>query len=177
MAIREGRKMAEKKSSLEYSFKVNLKGKKSIWRIVVLRGDHTLHNLHKIIFRAFDREEEHLYSFFFPREPRGRDRQSLKVKEYSSPFYAKEPNPITDEQPFNAEETTLDSLNFKVNQTFEYLFDFGDNWLHEIKVVQIESASRTRRLPIISERHGESPPQYPDYEEEDEENEGEKEQT
>jgi len=161
--------MAEKKSSLEYSFKVNLKGRKSIWRIVVLRGDHTLHNLHKIIFKAFDREEEHLYSFYFPKEPSGRDWKKLKVKEYSSPFCLEEPNPLSDEEPFNAAKTSLDALHLKVGQTFEYLFDFGDNWLHEIKVEQIEPASRTRRLPIVADRHGESPPQYPDYDEEDEE--------
>lgn len=160
--------MAEKKSGLEYSFKVNLKGEKSIWRTVVLRGDHTLHNLHKIIFKAFDRYDEHLYSFYFPKEPRGRDWRSLKVKEYSSPFYVKEPNPLPDERPLNAEKATLDSLKLNIGQTFEYLFDFGDNWLHEIKVMQIEPTSRTRRLPIVAERHGESPPQYPDYDEEDE---------
>ena len=159
------------KANFEYSFRVNLKGKKSIWRTVILRGDHTLHNLHKIIFKAFDREEEHLYSFYFPREPRGRDWKSIKVKEYSSPSYLEEPNPLSDEQPNNAAKTSLDALHLKVGQTFEYLFDFGDNWLHEIKVGQIGPASRTRRLPIIAERHGESPPQYPDYDEEDEEEE------
>ena len=167
--------MAEKKSSTEYTSRVNLKGKRSIWRIVVLRGDHTLHNLHKIIFKAFDREEEHLYSFYFPKEPSGRDWKKLKVKEYSSPFYLEEPNPLSDEEPFNAAKTSLDALHLKVGQTFEYLFDFGDNWLHEIKVVQIEPASRTRRLPIVSERHGDSPPQYPAYDEEDQEHEGEEE--
>jgi len=165
--------MAEKKASLEYSFKVNLKGRKSVWRVIVLRGDRSLHKLHKMIFRAFDRYDEHLYSFYFPKEPRGGDWRALKVKEYSSPFYVRESAIISERQPSNADQTRLDSLNLKVGQTFEYLFDFGDNWRHEMKVVKIEPASRTRRRPIIAERHGKSPPQYTDYDEEESAQDGE----
>jgi hypothetical protein len=159
--------MPEKKSSLEYSFKVNLKGKKSIWRTLVLRGDHTLDDLHETIFEAFDRYDEHLYSFYFPREATRRDKLDFIPKEYSSPVMLEEPDPFSERKPSNAAKTKLDSLRLEVGQTFEYLFDFGDNWLHEIKVTAIEPIDKTkeRTLPLISERHGESPQQYPSEEE------------
>jgi hypothetical protein len=35
-----------KESENEYLFKVNLKGRRSIWRTVLLRGDQTLDDLH-----------------------------------------------------------------------------------------------------------------------------------
>jgi len=159
--------MAEKKSSLEYSFRINLKGRKSIWRTIVLRGDHSLHDLHETIYEAFDRYDEHLYSFYFPRAVARRDRLDFKPKEYSSPIMLKEPDPFAEEKPFDAAKTKLDSLHLRLGQTFEYLFDFADNWLHEIKVIAIEPIEKTKKStpPLISERHGESPAQYSSEEE------------
>ena len=49
-----------------FVFKVALAGRKSIWRKIALRGNHTLDDLHEAIFDAFDRDDEHLYSFYFP---------------------------------------------------------------------------------------------------------------
>jgi len=159
--------MAKKRSDTQYTFKVNLKGAKSIWRKLVLRGDHTLHDLHEMIYEAFDRFDEHLYSFYFPRAVARRDRFDFQPKEYSSRIMLEEPDPFSESKPFNAAKTRLDSLQLLVGQTFEYLFDFGDNWMHEIKVIAIETIDKTEKskLPLISERHGNSPAQYPPEEE------------
>ena len=130
--------MAKKLSDTQYAFKVNLKGRKTIWRTLVLRGDHTLHDLHETIYEAFERYDEHLYSFYFPREVTRRDKLDFQPKEYSSPVMLEEADPFSERKPLNAAKTKLDSLRLRVGQTFEYLFDFGDNWLHEIKVTAIE---------------------------------------
>jgi hypothetical protein len=66
---------------------------------------------------------------------------------------------------FNAAETELSSLRLSLGQTFEYLFDYGDMWWHVVKVTGIEQATSKEQFPIIVERHGESPPQYPPNEE------------
>jgi hypothetical protein len=63
---------ATKTSSNEFVFKVALKGRRGIWRSIALRGDETLERLHEEIFRAFDRYDDHLYSFYFPKVPRRR---------------------------------------------------------------------------------------------------------
>jgi hypothetical protein len=47
-----------------YVFKVWLPPKKSAWRKLELRDDHTLTTLHRAIQSAFDFDDDHLYSFF-----------------------------------------------------------------------------------------------------------------
>src|SRR3989338_3982553 len=42
---------------------------KEISRTIQMRGDQTLKDLHKAIFKAFDREEEHLHEFNFGKGP------------------------------------------------------------------------------------------------------------
>ncbi len=54
-------------------------------------------------------------------------------------------------------------------QIFGYLFDFGDFWEHVITVEETEAPAEKGRYPRILEKQGESPPQYPDPEEYDEE--------
>lgn len=45
-----------------YIFKVSLSN--SVWRTVKLSHNHTLHNLHNIIQRAFEFDNDHLYFFY-----------------------------------------------------------------------------------------------------------------
>jgi hypothetical protein len=72
-------------SENEYLFKVNLKRRRSIWRTGLLRGDQTLDDLHEVIFVAFDRYDEHLYCFYFPKARRGRLGYGKPPREYMSP--------------------------------------------------------------------------------------------
>ena len=147
--------MGKAKSNNEYVFKVALKGAKRIWRGIAARGDQTLEQLHEAIFAAFDRFDEHLYSFYFPKAPRRRGPVLTPPKEYVAPL-SFEPSG----RHFNAATTTIDDLKLKVGQTFEYLFDYGDCWWHEITVKQAGRVSKPRRSPEVVSRHGESPPQY-----------------
>ena len=90
--------MRKAKSDKQYSIKVSLKGNRRIWRLLVLVGDDTLHDLHEIIFSAFDRYDEHLYSFYFPKAATGRERIPFQEKEYSSPITFEEPDQLYDNQ-------------------------------------------------------------------------------
>jgi hypothetical protein len=157
--------VGQQKSDQQYVLKVNLKGNRRIWRLLVLSGDQTLDDLHETIYIAFDRDDEHLYSFYFPRAATRRDKIGFQSKEYASPITLEEPDPINDEKPLNAARAKLDKLNLEIGQTFEYLFDFGDMWWHELKVIGIEPRDPKLRLPMVKERHGESPQQYPSSEE------------
>src|SRR5438034_596215 len=120
------------KSNTEYLLKVNLKGSKRIWRTIAIGGERTLEDLHEAIFVAFDRDDEHLYSFYFPRAPRRRETNPNRIREYTAPFLLEGPDPFDDASKLDAAETTLDDLKLKPGQTFEYLFDFGDSWWHEL---------------------------------------------
>ena len=153
--------MRQKPSSRQYLLKVKLKGNRRIWRLVVLRGDQTLNDLHETIYRAFDRYDEHLYSFYFPKGPTRQQGFDFQPKEYTSPNAIRERDYFNDRKRFNAARTKLDGIHLKVGQTFEYLFDFGDTWWHELKVVGIEPIDPKNKLPMVAERHGDSPEQYP----------------
>jgi len=61
---------------------------------------------------------------------------------------------------FDASAVTLDELQFKASQSFEYLFDFGDEWWHEITVEAIGTSSRAQSYPEFGARKGASPEKY-----------------
>ncbi len=152
-----------------FVFKVALAGRKSIWRKIAMRGDQTLDDLHEMIFNAFDRYDEHLYSFYFP--PPGTKKLAMsKVRDYAecgSPNLCADEGPFSDPDLPNAAETKLASLKLKPKQLFFYLFDFGDDWWHEITVESVDALAEKGKYPRIVESRGKSPPQYPDDDDED----------
>ena len=152
--------MGVKRSGTEYLFKVNLKGAKRVWRTVALRGDQTLDELHEAIFTAFDRFDPHLYSFYFPKAPGRRRVSGPPPKEYTAPQMLDESCPFGDDRLFDAARTALDDLGLKAGQRFEYLFDFGDSWWHQVAVEAIRRAVPQAAYPEIVERRGPSPAQY-----------------
>ncbi|HZZ29125.1 MAG TPA: plasmid pRiA4b ORF-3 family protein [Pirellulales bacterium] len=156
-----------KKTAPIYVVKVALKDAKKIWRRIALRGNQTLDDLHEAIYDAFDRYDEHLYSFFFPPEgSRSRGRNRLRdAVEYAHPYMVEDPGPFRDEPLLDASQTRIDSLGLSKGQRFEYLFDWGDEWWHELTVEEVDAKPERGRYPKIVEKHGESPPQYPDLEE------------
>jgi hypothetical protein len=91
--------MVKATSPNEIVFKVALKGRPGIWRSIAVRGDQTLERLHEEIFRVFDRFDEHLYSFYFPKAPRRRG-PVVKSKEYVAPLSFEDSGP--GERSFNA---------------------------------------------------------------------------
>ena len=56
--------------------------------------------------------------------------------------------------------TQMDSLDLKKDQAFGYWFDFGDDWFHQINVVAVSRDVPKRKYPRVTNRVGESPPQY-----------------
>jgi len=127
-------------------------------RTVQIRGDQTLEELHHIIFKAFDREDEHLYEFNLGVGPEDRSAiYSLPNDMHGLAF--------DEEMTGDATAVTIDSLDLAVGRAFGYLFDFGDNWLHQINVIGINDYNGSGKYPKIVARAGKSPPQYTDIEE------------
>ena len=164
----EGRRPRRDPDATLYIFKVALTAWKRVWRRIAIRSDQTLDDLHAAIFDAFDREEEHLYSFYLP--PSGaRGRAVIRDGvEYTSPLMLEEPDPFGGPTAHNAGATTIGSLGLAAGRKLRYLFDFGDQWWHELTVEQTDGDPGRARYPKILEKRGDSPPQYPDLEEEEE---------
>jgi len=139
-----------------------LKKNKELSRTIQIRGDQSLEVLHEEIFKAFDREEEHMYEFQIggkgPMDPRARH---YVLPEATHGLFA-EPMPAG-----KVNRKTIESLGLKVNEAFGYWFDFGNDWWHQINVVAIEDEVPPGKYPRVIKRIGESPPQYIDWEKED----------
>ncbi len=140
-----------------------VKANKEVRRTIQIRGDQTLAKLHEAIFDAFDRDEEHMYEFQL--STRLHDR---RAKRYVLPMDIDDPFSGPDSRAESVTRTRIESMGLKLKQTFIYWFDFGDDWFHQIEVVGIDDEIPKGRYPAITGRVGESPPQYPDWGDEDE---------
>ncbi len=158
-----------------FVFKVALEGgAQAPWRRIAMRGGQTLHDLHEAIFRAFDREEQHLYSFYLSNTTTKQVRKRWEGPEYTHPFNLEEPAGLSglmsgfmDREMNDAAQTKIASLKLKPRQKITYLFDFGDEWWHDIEVEQINLPADKETYPRVLERKGQSPPQYPDFDDDD----------
>jgi hypothetical protein len=128
-------------------------------RTIEIKGSNTLEELHKIIFKAFDRQEEHMYEFQVggsgPQDPNAR-RYCLK-QAFSSSGLIQAPTG-------DVSSTSIASLGLSVDEAFGYWFDFGDDWWHQINVTKIIDKAQSGKYPRITKRFGASPPQYADFE-------------
>lgn len=134
---------------------------RKISRTIEVRGGHTLADLHNAIFDAFDRDDEHLYEF----QIGGRGPMDPKARRYG-PALAMDDPFGEGERGGDAARTTLDSLGLAAGDVFGYWFDFGDDWWHQIAVLTIAENAPRGKLPKVTRRVGESPPQYVDWDEE-----------
>ncbi|MFH1116972.1 MAG: hypothetical protein V1792_23900 [Pseudomonadota bacterium] len=141
-----------------------VKNNRVVSRTIEIRGDQTLDDLHRAVFTAFDREEEHLYEF----QIGGEGPDDPRAKRYGLPVEVGE-GLEDDEMDGNASTTTLDALKLQQDQPFGYCFDFGDDWRHQINVLSVKKKTPKGEYPKVVKRVGESPPQYAEESEEPEE--------
>ena len=132
-----------------------------ISRTFEARGEHTLADLHHAIFNAFGRDDDHMYEFQFG----GKRPMDPKARRYGPPMAMVDPFGDGDGSA-DAERTTLDSLGLATGARFLYWFDFGDDWWHQVDVLAKTEGTSRGKLPKVTQRVGESPPQYVDWDEE-----------
>lgn len=151
-----------------YCFRVKLVGNEKVFRDIEIMGAQTLDDLHDSIFDAFDREDEHLYSFYLTRKAVKNFRRINDFPEFTHPMVFEEDDMYDDdENKHDASIVTIDVLELSEGEHLYYLFDFGDNWWHELSVLEIKEADKAWDYPRIVKKCGESPDQYPDSDDED----------
>jgi hypothetical protein len=129
-------------------------------RTIQVRGDQTLEDLHRAIFDAFGRWEEHMYEFQFgegPMDPKG--------ARYVLPGAFETGRGEENSPAGRVDRATIDSLGLEVGRSFGYWFDFGDDWWHQIDVEAIGDGVPGGKYPKVTKRVGESPPQYAEEDE------------
>ena len=117
-------------------------------RVIEIRGDQTLHQFHQAIFAAYDRTGEHRYQFQLGKRP----------FDPNGPNYGI-PDPESGEKADkDARTSNVDDLGLDPHRAFGYVFDFGDEWFHQVQVEKIEKAIPTVTYPRVIRRVGKSPP-------------------
>jgi len=119
-------------------------------RTIRISGSSTLTDLHRMIFRAFDRVAESTHEFQLDISDQGY--RCYGVPEDCRDIHGA-PVPTGD-----TAATTIDSLGIRKSDSFGYWFDFAAVWLHRITVLDI-TESIAGAEPEIVERIGESPSQ------------------
>jgi hypothetical protein len=117
-------------------------------RLIALPSTATLDDLASWILDSVEFDSDHLYRFTYS------DRLGRKMTVV---------HPYMEESP-TTDDVRLGELPLDPGQSMEFLFDFGDNWLFDVRLERIEPPKSKIRAPAILESHGEAPEQYPSYE-------------
>jgi hypothetical protein len=135
-----------------------IKRNRVISRTIQIRGDNTLEDLHRTIFRAFNRRDAHMFEF----QVGGKGPMDRKARRYVPSVGMKDGSkPAGD-----VTCVTMGQIGLRVGDAFGYWFDFGDDWWHQIIVVAISEKAPRGEFPKVSKRVGKSPPQYADLDKE-----------
>ncbi|QNE22563.1 plasmid pRiA4b ORF-3 family protein [Kribbella qitaiheensis] len=108
-----------------YQVRVDLEGTKPpLWRRLELSSDLLLNEVHDILQVAFGWTDSHLHEF-----ASGKDYYDRAAEHYLCPFQAEE-----GETGIPEEDVRLDEVLAKPGDKLFYLYDFGDDWTHVIKL-------------------------------------------
>lgn len=122
---------------------------KGLYRHIKISGGATLEELHSVILDAFSFEDDHAHAFFL-------DNKAWSREGYYTSF-------MKDENRFSCDVTLTQVLEEK--QKFLYIFDLGDEWRFNCRVLSIKDEACSEAEIVRSV--GEAPPQYHDFEDED----------
>jgi hypothetical protein len=150
----------------KYLLKVSLIGRPRLYRMIETSENATLKDLHDAIFDAFDRYDPHLYSFFLTRKDTKSVRTIYNAPEFTHPKNTKDFIGFGPPKR-SAAKTRIGDLALAEKDVFHYLFDFGDDWWHRIRVENVEEAPDGHKFVNVVKAVGKAPDQYPDYDEED----------
>jgi yecA family protein len=128
-----------------YQLKIELQGAKPpIWRRIQVPGDITLEHLHGVIQVCMGWTDCHLHQFLIDRIcyclPDDDDfRQTSRPK--------------------NEAKYTLQDLEKKIQPRFQYIYDFGDDWMHQITVEKILPPGDGKTTPVLITGRRACPPE------------------
>ena len=126
-----------------------------VTRTIDVEGDDTLYDLHMIIQYAFDWDNDHMFSFYFGGKlfDRSNEYSGNPLGEHDPPGIGK-PNK-------SAAEAQIRDFELIEGSVFLYLFDYGDELIHEVRVEKIRNKTDAdNKLPSIVKKTGNPPYQY-----------------
>ena len=129
-----------------FQFRITLTGSEPpIWRRIQVYSDISFDEFHDIIQIALGWTNSHLYEFRF--------------KKYSIIMPGTETSPMDKTIHIYADELSLMEMLKKAGQKFLYIYDFGDNWQHEITFEKRLHAAPHQTYPVCIEGALACPPE------------------
>lgn len=124
--------------------KITLKDvKPPIWRRVLVKDDITFYQFHRIIQTVMGWEGYHLYGFDVYGEQIGE-----KDDEWGGFSGIK-----------SASSVKLSNYRFEPKTKFMYVYDFGDDWVHEILVEKVLQVEKGVKYPVCIKGKRNCPPE------------------
>lgn len=128
----------------QQSYIISVSAGSGCYRHIQISGAATLFDLHTAIIDAFDFFDDHAHAFFMDN----------RLWSDADSYYA---DMIEDEERFT-KDYKLSKMAFKVGKQFKYVFDFGEEWRFQCKVLRI--LDEPTDSPFVVRSMGESPNQY-----------------
>jgi hypothetical protein len=136
-----------------YQFKVSLRSTSpQIWRRIQVWEDCTLDQLHRVLQLVMGWENYHLYEF------------RIGGAKY------RDPHPENEPEILNAKLTRICGVLLGIGSEFEYIYDFGDYWLHALVLESVLRPSPDTLYPCCVAGERNCPPEdaggtagYEDY--------------
>ncbi len=119
------------------------------YRHIQISESATLYKLHRVILKAFEFDDDHMHAFFM--DNKLWSQWNCYVSSKSEP---------TDRL---SKRYSLQQTGLAKGKKFLYLFDFGDEWVFQCKVLR--EIDETTDIPGVIRSVGEAPAQYPNYDE------------
>lgn len=117
----------------------------AVWRVVEVAASVRLPQLHDVIQRAMGWEDCHLWQFKI-------DGVEYEVEEPGGFGFGQR-------RTVSPARDTLAQATGGRRITFEYLYDFGDNWVHKVKVEKVLSPEDAAEYPRCVDGVGACPPE------------------
>lgn len=130
-----------------------------VYREIEISGEASLYKLAEVINNVFGFDFDHAFGFY----------DDLKNTYNSKNVYElfKDIGEPTVEHAKSVKRSRVQDAFDKDGRTFAFLFDYGDDWLFEVKRVSARPSEAPKNFWKLIKSVGDAPKQYPDYEEED----------
>lgn len=141
-------KMAKEAEGKSYVISVSLGT--GCYRHIQISCNAFLLELHHAIIDAFEFGDDHAHAFFMDNEIWS-DWDCYFAKEAADDFKT-------------TNRYRLSQVGMRKGMKFKYLFDFGDEWRFQCKVLRV--VEEVTEEPVVIKVKGEAPEQYPDWDDE-----------
>ena len=133
-----------------YQLKITLRGiEPEIWRRILVPESYTFYDLHVAIQDAMGWEDYHLHRFVITdiKAPGGR----VIIE---TPFAEPE-----DDEILESTEVPLSVFFHKAGDRAVYIYDYGDNWVHDVVLEKIEPKEPKKKYPLCLAGERACPPE------------------